>query len=589
MALQLLRFSAFKPGSWHMQSPLGESTGPFDMAEYLLEKAPTGIDGFDDISGGGLPRGRCTLVSGGSGCGKTIFGIEFLVQGALRFSEPGVLMSFEESSLTISQDVCGLGFNLPELINNKQLVIESCRIYPAEVVTVGDFELEGLFLRLDQAINAVGARRVVLDSIESLLSSYGNSPIVRAELLRLFDWLNDRGLTSVVIGERGLQGELSRYGVEEYVSDCVILLDQRLENEICTRRLRLVKYRGSAHSTNEFPFIISSRGFSVRPITAVMLNYVAGSERISTGMPQLDEMLDGGIYRHSSLLISGYTGTGKTTVVCSIVCEVARRGERVLLVSSEESPDQLVRDMASVAIDLKCWIDLGLLNIWCERTTATGVEERIGTLEQMVLNFKPTLVAIDGISSLTHVGSETEVNSIVVREVDLLRSHGITVVLSALSHGNNFKESVVGISSIIDTWILVRNTEGDGERNRLLTIVKARGINHSNQVREFRLTSNGPELVDVVIGTDGVLTGSARSAYQDRQERLKLHDMNEIKSKQRVAQRNRREIENKIDFLRQQLEDDSTELELITSELEEAKLVLERQTLLRSQHRGEFQ
>jgi len=568
-----------------MQSSLSDSNPQPGPEGYQLEKAPTGIKGFDEISAGGLPRGRCTLVSGAAGSGKTIFGLEFLVQGATTYAEPGVLMCFEESSLNLSQDVSSLGFNLPELVRNKQLAIESCRINPAEVVTVGDFDLEGLFLRLEQAINALGAKRVVLDPIETLLATYGNTPTMRGELLRLFDWLNERGLTSVIIGERGRQGELTRFGVEEYVSDCVILLDQRVENQLSTRRLRLVKYRGSAHGTNEFPFTISSSGFVVLPITAAKLVYSASKEKISTGLPQLDQMLGGGLFRHSSVLISGHTGTGKTSLIASILCDAARRGERALLVSSEESPEQLVRDMSSVAIDLQHWINMDLLKIWSERTSSQGMEERLVRLEKIIEEFQPSIVGIDTLGSLGQIDQDPIVNATVVRTIDLLRSRGITAMLTVLTHAG--AQDVVGVSAIIDTWLLLKNVEADGERNRLIYIVKSRGSEHSNQVREFRLTSHGPELVDVVIGSDGVITGSARLAFQDKRDRSDLHELAEIKRKHRLSKRNRREVEAQIELLSSQLEDDTIELELIAAELEEARIIQARQDLLRAQKRSE--
>ena len=441
---------------------MGDSVGPIEGPQSQLEKAPTGITGFDEVSSGGLPRGRCTLVSGSAGSGKTIFGLEFLVQGALKYGETGVLMSFEESSLNLRQDVSSLGFNLQELVDNKQLVLESCRINRSEVVTIGSFDLEGLFLRLENAIGAVGAQRVVIDPIETLLSTYGDTPIVRGELLHLCDWLNERGLTSVMIGERGRQGELTRFGVEEYVSDCVILLDQRVEHEIGTRRLRVVKYRGSAHGTNEFPFTITSKGFVVLPITSVKLSYSAGSERISTGLGDLDQMLGGGLYRHSSVLISGHTGTGKTTLIANMLCEAARRGERCLFVSSEESPDQLVRDMTSVSIDLQHWLDLGLLKIWSERSTSQGMEERLVRLEHLIEEFQPRMVALDTIRTMGQVAQSIAVNTTIVRTLDLLRSRGITALLSILTHPDLEHGGVIGISEIIDTWL------PRGDSNRLL-------------------------------------------------------------------------------------------------------------------------
>ena len=566
---------------------MGDSVVPIEPPTAQLEKAPTGITGFDEVSSGGLPRGRCTLVSGAAGSGKTIFGLEFLVQGALKYGETGVLMSFEESSLNLRQDVSSLGFNLQELVDNKQLVLESCRINRSEVVTIGSFDLEGLFLRLENAIGAVGAQRVVIDPIETLLSTYGDTPIVRGELLHLCDWLNERGLTSVMIGERGRQGELTRFGVEEYVSDCVILLDQRVEHEIGTRRLRVVKYRGSAHGTNEFPFTITSKGFVVLPITSVKLSYSAGSERISTGLGDLDQMLGGGLYRHSSVLISGHTGTGKTTLIAKMLCEAARRGERCLFVSSEESPDQLVRDMSSVSIDLQHWLDLGLLKIWSERSTSQGMEERLVRLEHLIEEFQPRMVALDTIRTMGQVAQSLAVNTTIVRTLDLLRSRGITALLSILTHPDLKHGSVIGISEIIDTWLLVKNVEADGENNRLLMIVKSRGSAHSNQVREFRLTSQGPALLEVRVSPEGIRTGSSRLAYEDKLKRENISKQNEIQRKHRLLERHRQEIEAQIELLSHQILDDSTELALITTEEQDAMDQGASQDLLRALHRGE--
>ena len=566
---------------------MGDSAGPIERPPSQLEKAPTGITGFDEVSSGGLPRGRCTLVSGAAGSGKTIFGLEFLVQGALKYGETGVLMSFEESSLNLRQDVSSLGFNLQELVDNKQLVLESCRINRSEVVTIGSFDLEGLFLRLENAIGAVGAQRVVIDPIETLLSTYGDTPIVRGELLHLCDWLNERGLTSVMIGERGRQGELTRFGVEEYVSDCVILLDQRVEHEIGTRRLRVVKYRGSAHGTNEFPFTITSKGFVVLPITSVKLSYSAGSERISTGLGDLDQMLGGGLYRHSSVLISGHTGTGKTTLIAKMLCEAARRGERCLFVSSEESPDQLVRDMSSVSIDLQHWLDLGLLKIWSERSTSQGMEERLVRLEHLIEEFQPRMVALDTIRTMGQVAQSLAVNTTIVRTLDLLRSRGITALLSILTHPDLEHGGVIGISEIIDTWLLVKNVEADGENNRLLMIVKSRGSAHSNQVREFRLTSQGPALMKVMVSPEGIRTGSSRLAYEDKLKKESINKQNEIQRKHRLLERHRQEIEAQIELLSHQILDDTSELALITTEEQDAMDQGASQDLLRALHRGE--
>ena len=393
---------------------------------------------------------------------------------------------------------------------------------------------------------------------------------MRGELLHLCDWLNERGLTSVMIGERGRQGELTRFGVEEYVSDCVILLDQRVEHEIGTRRLRVVKYRGSAHGTNEFPFTITSKGFVVLPITSVKLSYSAGSERISTGLGDLDQMLGGGLYRHSSVLISGHTGTGKTTLIAKMLCEAARRGERCLFVSSEESPDQLVRDMSSVSIDLQHWLDLGLLKIWSERSTSQGMEERLVRLEHLIEEFQPRMVALDTIRTMGQVAQSLAVNTTIVRTLDLLRSRGITALLSILTHPDLEHGGVIGISEIIDTWLLVKNVEADGENNRLLMIVKSRGSAHSNQVREFRLTSQGPALLEVRVSPEGIRTGSSRLAYEDKLKRENISKQNEIQRKHRLLERHRQEIEAQIELLSHQILDDSTELALITTEEQDA-------------------
>ncbi len=552
-----------------------------------LQKAPSGIQGFDDISEGGLPRGRSTLVTGSAGAGKSIFGLQFLINGAQRFQEAGVLLSFEESRQSIVQNAASLGFNIEELVRSKQLAVEYLQTFPNDAETIGSFNLDGLFLRLELAIDAVAARRVVIDPIETLLTRFGNSDIVRGELLRLLEWLHGRGLSSVIIGETGQQGELTRFGIEEYVSDCVIKLDHRVEDQISTRYIRLLKYRGSQHQTNEFPYIISSRGIEITPITSVRLDYIASSERIGTGIEQLDQMLGGGLYKGSCTLISGNTGNGKTTLMASIVSAAALRGERSLLVSSEESPSQLIRDMTSVGLDLQHWIDAGLLHIWAERTTSQGLEERLKQLELVLEEFQPQLVALDAIGSLIHAGNQKATNTILIREIDLVRNRGITMLMSVLTEADHEHSTVVGISSILDTWLLLKNVEADGERTRLLVVVKSRGTSHSNQMREFRLTDHGPVLEDVVIGPAGILTGSARTVYQQKMLERTARQLAVIQQKRQDLDQHVAEVEAEMASMQKQINRESSQREAAIA-LEQELLAKQASDLLwMEQHRGE--
>jgi circadian clock protein KaiC len=483
------------------------------------EKARTGITGFDEITGGGLPRGRPTLVTGAAGSGKTLFGIEFLVRGARDYGEPGVLLAFEEAQSDLATNVASLGFDLDQLEKDGLLAIDAFRLDPAEIIETGSFDLEGLFIRLAMAVESVGAKRVFLDTIELLFSALPNEAIIRGELGRLFRWLKERDLTVVISGERGKEGDLTRFGIEEYVSDCVVTLDHRVEDQISTRRLRVVKYRGSLHGTNEYPFLITKRGLVVVPITSVGLTYEASEERISTGIPRLDEMLAGGVYRGSSVMISGTAGTGKTSIGALMADASCARGEKALFFSFEESPDQLIRNMRSIGIDLKRWIDSGLLQVRAVRPTAFGFEEHLAMLHQLMDEHEPQLVVLDAVASLTLGGAMSATTSAISRDLDLLKGRGITSVMTTLTHGEREESSEVDVSSLCDTWLLLRNDESNGERNRLLFVIKSRGSAHSNQVREFVLTDDGAELLDVYVGPNGVLTGSER-VEQIGQERL---------------------------------------------------------------------
>jgi circadian clock protein KaiC len=483
------------------------------------EKAATGITGFDEITGGGLPRGRPTLVTGAAGSGKTLFGIEFLVRGARDYGEPGVLLAFEEAQSDLAVNVASLGFDLNQLEQDGLLAVDAFRLDPAEIIETGAFDLEGLFIRLEMAVESVGAKRVFLDTIELLFSALPNEAVIRGELGRLFRWLKERDLTVVISGERGKEGDLTRFGIEEYVSDCVVTLDHRVEDQISTRRLRVVKYRGSLHGTNEYPFLITERGLIVVPITSVGLTYEASTERISTGISRLDEMLAGGIYRGSSVMISGTAGTGKTSVGALMADASCARGEKTLFFSFEESPEQLIRNMGSIGMDLRRWIDAGLLQVRAVRPTAFGFEEHLAMLHTLLEEHEPQLVVLDAVASLALGGAQRATTSAISRDLDLLKRRGITGVMTTLTHGDQEESSEVDVSSLVDTWLLLRNDESNGERNRLLFVIKSRGSAHSNQVREFVLTDDGAELLDVYIGPNGVLTGSER-VEQVGQERL---------------------------------------------------------------------
>jgi circadian clock protein KaiC len=501
-------------------------------------KAATGITGFDEITNGGLPAGRPTLVTGAAGSGKTLFGVEFLVRGARDFGEPGVLMAFEESSSDLATNVASLGFDLEQLQSDGLLAVDAFRLDPAEIVETGDFDLEGLFIRLQMAVDSVGAKRVVLDTIELLFSALPNEAIIRGELGRLFRWLKERDLTVVITGERGKLGNLTRYGIEEYVSDCVVTLDHRVDDEISTRRLRVVKYRGSLHGTNEYPFLITERGMVVVPITSVGLTYHASDERISTGIPRLDEMLVGGVYRGSSVMISGTAGTGKTSIGALMAHASCARGEKALFFSFEESPDQLVRNMRSIGIDLERWIDAGLLQVRAIRPTAFGFEEHLAMLHRLLDEHEPQLVVLDAVASLTHAGARSDTTSAISRDLDMLKSRGITTVMTTLTHGESQESSEVDVSSLVDTWLLLRNQESNGERNRLLFVIKSRGTAHSNQVREFVLTDDGAALLDVYVGPNGVLTGSERVEQIGQEELAQVARADETeRRRQELAQR----------------------------------------------------
>jgi circadian clock protein KaiC len=485
------------------------------LLNQTLSKSPTGIQGFDEITNGGLPAGRPTLVCGDAGCGKTLFGIEFLVRGATLFDEPGVFMSFEETNEEIIKNVASLGFNLENLIKQKKIALDHVYIERSEIEETGEYDLEGLFIRLGYAIDSIGAKRVVLDTIESLFAGLPNQLILRAELRRLFRWLKERGVTSIITGERGEQ-TLTRQGLEEYVSDCVIMLDHRVTEQTSTRRLRVVKYRGSIHGTNEYPFLIDESGFSVLPVTSLGLKHIVSNDRISSGIPELDKMLEGkGYYRGSTVLVSGTAGVGKTSIAAHFAEAACKRGERVLFFCFEESPNQLMRNMLSIGIKLEAWVRKGLLLFQATRPTFYGLEMHLAANHKAVDSFKPGIVILDPINTFLIGDKEFEVKNMIMRIVDFLKANQITALFTSLTSGGELMEnSDVGISSLIDTWLLLRDIELSGERNRGMYVLKSRGMANSNQIREFILTNQGVELRDVYVGASGVLTGSARIAQE---------------------------------------------------------------------------
>ncbi len=552
-----------------------------------LPKAPTGIEGLDNITQGGLPQGRPTLICGCAGSGKTLFAVEFLVRGALQCNEPGVYIAFEETSQELAQNMASLGFELEELIARKQLLIDYVEIQRSQIRETGEYDLEALFVRLGYAIDSIGAKRVVLDSLETLFTGLTNTAILRAELSRLFHWLKAKGVTAIITAERG-DGKLTRHGLEEYVSDCVILLDNRVNNQFSTRRVRVVKYRGSSHGSDEYPFLIGERGISVLPITSVGLTHSASTERIGSGIGRLDTMLGGdGYYRGSSILVSGTAGTGKTSISSHLVDATCRSGERCLVFLFEESPSQLIRNMRSIGIDLEPWIKQGLLKLHAARPTLYGLEAHLVMMHRLTDEFKPSVVVMDPVTNLASGGTATEAKSLLTRLIDYFKTSQITTFFTSLTAGDQSPESTdVGISSLMDTWLLVRDVESNGERNRMLYVLKSRGMAHSNQVREFKLTGHGIELVDVYLGPGGVLTGTARTAQEARERAEGVLRAGDMGRRKRLLDRNRQALQAQLNALCFELETAEEELQRLDSQ-EETRSEVEgedRAAMARARH-----
>jgi len=533
-----------------------------------LAKAPTGITGLDEITLGGLPRGRPTLVCGSAGCGKTLLGMEFLVRGT-QLGEPGVCITFEERVEDLIANVASLGFDLPQLIAEKKLRLDHVHLDPSQIEEAGEYDLEGLFVRLGYAIDAIGAQRVLLDTIEALFAGLSDTGILRAELSRLFSWLKDKGVTTIVTGERG-EGQLTRHGLEEYVSDCVILLDHRVSETIFTRRLRVVKYRGSVHGTNEYPFLIDEHGIAVLPITTLDLQHTVSDERISTGIPRLDTMLGGeGYYRGSSVLVSGTAGTGKTTLGAQFVNAACGRGERCLFFGFEESLGQITRNMRSVGVDLAPWVQAGLLQYHGTRPTSYGLEMHLVKMHKLIEDFQPRVVVIDPVTSFLNSGTPNEVKGMLTRLIDFLKSREVTALMTTLtSEVEHLEQTDVHVSSLIDTWLVLRDLESGGERNRGLMVLKSRGMAHSNQIREFLLTKNGIALQDVYSGPAGVLAGSARLAQEAHEEAEELLQQYALAEKRRQSERKRKVLEAQIAALQADMAAEETELQRLARQEE---------------------
>lgn len=534
------------------------------LKEKSLKKTPTGINGLDEITYGGLPKGRTTLVYGSAGSGKTLMAVEFLVRGAEKYGESGVFIAFEETAEDLTENFASLGFDLDSLEARNKLTVDYVRIDKSEIEETGEYDLEGLFIRLGLAIDSIGAKRVALDTLEVLFSGFQNEAILRSELRRLFRWLKDRGVTAIVTGERG-ETSLTRYGLEEYVADCVIFLDNRMEEQIATRRLRIIKYRGSKHGTNEYPFMIEEDGIYVLPITSLSLEHEASTERVSTGIPRLDSMLGGeGYYRGTTILMSGTAGTGKTSFAAQFCKAACERGERCLYFAFEESPGQIIRNMRSIRIDLQPHIDSGLMQIHASRPMAYGLEMHLITMRKFFDTFKPDVVVIDPMSNLINVGTQIDVKLMLTRLIDYLKLKNITTICTSLvEHESTAGINAEGISSLMDTWINLRFFESDNERNRGVSVIKSRGMEHSNQIREYLLTDHGIEIQDVYMGpSGGLLMGSSR-AIQETEE------LSEAAAQKHAAERKKRELENKLRSL-------DAQIAILNSEFENQKEELDK-------------
>ncbi|MGC4087694.1 MAG: circadian clock protein KaiC [Polyangiaceae bacterium] len=553
----------------------------------VVTKAPTGIPGFDDVTYGGLPRGRPSLVCGAAGCGKTLFGLQFLIRGTLDYGENGVFVAFEEREADLVQNVASLGFDLQELVDEKRIALDHVHVEPAQIEENGEYDLEGLFIRLEYALDSVKAKRLVIDTLETIFGGLKDYSILRSELRRLFTWLKDRGITTIITAERG-EGALTRHGLEEYVSDCVIVLDHRVHDQVSTRRLRVAKYRGSTHGTNEYPFLIDEHGLAVIPITSSLLDHQISNERVSTGIAKLDEMLGGkGYYRGSSILVSGTAGSGKSSLCAHVAHATCLAKKRALYISYEESPEQVVRNMGSIGLPLARYVEQGLLKLVAMRPTAHGLEGHLSHIHKLVTEFEPEVVVMDPIGALGGFGAELDTHLMIVRLIDFLKGRGVTTMVSNLTHGGAALDSTdSAISSLVDTWLLVVSLESNGERNRGLYVLKSRGMAHSNQIREFVITARGIDLVEPYIGAEGVLTGAARISQDERERAARKARDAESEKARRLLARKREVMEQRIAALRAEFEAEALEAGHIADDARDVESALDSARVRMSERRG---
>jgi circadian clock protein KaiC len=562
---------------------MATDVGVQDLGEprAVLPKSATGIKGFDEITGGGLPAGRPSLVCGQPGVGKSLFALQFLVNGATRYDEPGVFLTFEQNRDDLLADASSLDFNLDELERDGRLLVDALDLEP-QVVDTGEFDLEALMVRLAWAVEQFGAKRVAIDNVEALFAAFNRPALVRSELRRLFRWLKDHQLTTVITGERG-EGTLTRHGIEEYLSDCVVVLDDRVVQDVATRRLRVLKYRGSNHGRNEYPFLIGPEGLEVLPITSLSLSKVVSAERVSTGVPGLDEMLGGGgVFRGSGVLVSGSSGTGKTTIAASFADAACRRGETALFFSFEESESEIHRNLTSVGMDLSGWVEQGLLHFHNERPTNRGLEDHLAGMQRLIQEKAPSLVVVDPVSSLARGATAFDVSAMLMRQVYYLKSAGITAVMTVLTDEGELAQSIVNISSLVDTSVELVMVTALGERNRGLYVLKSRGTAHSNQIREFVLSDEGMQVVPVVIGANGVLTGSARIAAEGDERTTSHRPSLESEDLARALAHRRETVDAHVASLRAEFEAE----ERLTQQLIEASENRQEETRLQRLAQG---
>jgi circadian clock protein KaiC len=544
----------------------------------VLEKAPTGIEGLDEITDGGLPKGRPTLICGSAGSGKTLLSMQFLARGILQFGEPGVFVAFEEAPEELTKNFSSMGFDLKRLQETNKILIDYIYIDPNEIEETGAYDLEGLFIRLGSAIDAIGAKRVVLDTIEVLFSGFSNEAILRSELQRLFRWMKCKGVTAIVTGEKG-EKTLTRYGLEEYVADCVILLDNRMDNQIATRRMRIIKYRGSTHGTNEYPFLIEEDGISVLPITSLGLEHVATTERVSSGIERLDTMMSGkGFFRGSTILVTGTAGTGKSSFAAHFVDAACSRGERCVYFAFEESPSQICRNMSSIGINLIQWMDAGLLHIYSGRPMAHGLEMHLLEMRKLIEQIQPNIVVIDPTSNLVSVGTSGDVKFMLTRLIDYLKIMGITAFCTSLIEDEAKGHTAESVSSMMDTWLWLRNFDNGNERNRGITIIKSRGMEHSNQTREYQITDEGVKMLDVYLGPEGGLVMGTERIAQEAKEKADA-----VMTEQETMRR-KRKLESKLQSLKAQM--DMLRLECEAGEEELGKLVSDDELRIKAMANG---